>query len=153
MAFQPLRCNDPSLLKESRTEKTCLFIPVLGLFIGFFLQCKRIGKVLKDLESQLDQRQYFPSDAWGTNQRRVQLAHVVADVIKEVQRWPNNHFLPEDPWDLLVLEEEGLGFIEVAHELAKRLDVDLSKETGKFMKMSLGEVVDYLAELDRLRLP
>ena len=153
MVFQPIRCNDPSLLKDSRTQKICLFIPVLGWEVALWLQFGRIGKVLKDLESQLDQREYFPSDAWGTDQRRLQLVRVVADVIKEVQRWPNDHFLPEDPWDLLVLEEEGIGFIEMAHELGKRLDVDLSNEAGKFMEMSLGEVVDYLTELDRLRLP
>ena len=64
-----------------------------------FRQLNRRGTV-ELIAEQLKLRPSFPAEAWGSDDRAAFAAavgHIVADEIG----WPNSHFLPDDPLEIL----------------------------------------------------
>jgi hypothetical protein len=59
-------------------------------------QRERNRPTFEAIGEQLRQRPAFPGDAWGDGQRAA-LAELAGRVIAEEIGWPNHHFLPSDP--------------------------------------------------------
>lgn len=145
--LKPLHLTDPSLLRETRLEKCCHFVPLLGWTFAYFIQCGRIGRAVEDVHEQLATRGSFPVAAWGSDAGRTKRAMKISEIVKCVLELPNAHFLPDDPWHLLVLEDEGFGHFEVTYELEKQcgLTLDLDTKilgTADYFSLRLSDIVD-----------
>lgn len=131
--MKPLHLTNPALLEPTRLERCCGLVPLLGWTVAYIIQCGRIGRAVEDIHEQLAERGSFPVDAWGKNAGRTKRAMEISQIVRCVMELPNAHFLPDDPWHLLVLEDEGTGHFEVEHELEKQcgysLDLDSRVQT------------------------
>ena len=76
---------------------------VLGLaaMFGLIAFHQRNGRgTVEQIAEQLELRPSFPAEAWGSEDRAA-FAAAVGRIIAEEIGWPNSHFLPDDPLDLV----------------------------------------------------
>ena len=76
---------------------------VVGLAAMFGLTAfhQRNGRdTVGQLAEQLRQRPSFPADAWGSDHRAA-FAAAVGRIIADELGWPNSHFQPDDPLEIV----------------------------------------------------
>lgn len=108
----------------------------------------------KSLVAQLSERDAIPPEVWGTDRDRQRLAAAIGRIVAKVIPWPNAHFIPEDPFGLVVFalpdgkDDLELSAILMATERLLGLDLDDGTALG-LLDMTFGEVVDLLLERSR----
>lgn len=115
---------------------------VLGLAAMFgltvFHQRSRRGTV-DQLAEQLKHRTSFPADAWGSDNRAA-FAAAIGHIIAEELAWPNSHFLPDDPLELVYYCPSGDGYESLT------ISDNFEKTFGRNFKFpdvtTFGELVD-----------
>jgi hypothetical protein len=78
-------------------------LSVVGLVAWFrfsFLRNREIGRAI---EEQLTSRTVFPDEAWGQSDR-LKTARFLASLIAKACHWPNDHFIPQDPTEILFFD-------------------------------------------------
>jgi hypothetical protein len=115
---------------------------VLGLAAMFGLMAfhQRSGRATVDqLAEQLKQRPSFPADAWGSGDR-ASFAASVGRIVADELAWPNSHFLPDDPLELVFYCPSGDGGEGLV------ISVNFEKTFGRKCKFfdvkTFGEFVD-----------
>jgi hypothetical protein len=118
---------------------------VLGLAAMFgqilFHHCRGSGTV-EVLAEQLAKRPSFPAGAWGSDDRAAFAAGVGRIVADEVG-WPNSHFLPDDPMEIVFYCPSGDGaeglVISVNFEkvFGRKCDFSGVKTFGEFIDRNL----------------
>ena len=71
------------------------------------------GATVQHLASQLKKRSSFPIAAWGLDERAA-FAETVGRIVAEEIPWPNPHFLPQDPLNIVFFCPSGDGAEGVA---------------------------------------
>jgi hypothetical protein len=75
------------------------------------------------------------------------LAAFVARTIKEEFGWPNDHFIPDDPFDLMLFGDEGTG-VEVLNAIEDYLELPRGlisdEQLEQYCRLTFGEVVTQL---------
>lgn len=107
----------------------------------------------RSLHEQMEARSSLPPEVWGPSQERRQFASEISEIIRDRFYWPNAHFQPEDPFDLVLFVDEGsidgLDIDETLMQIEEDLlDCELTSEVwDSLWELSFGEVVDALAEI------
>ncbi len=100
------------------------------------------------LLNQLRVREPIPSEVWGDDPNRAEFGREMAALIAARIDWPNDHFIPEDPfeWVTYVIGGEDLEHTEIIMALEENLGITIDDEYewGSFLQWTFGEVVDYL---------
>jgi len=107
--------------------------------------------IRKAIAFQLSTRPPIDPLTWGDNPYRQHIARVLCQHIQKCYGWPNDRFLPQDPfdivclipWDDLELEEMVIGLEEIL-----RLRVP-DAEAVSWCGKSLAHVVDSLSRCQR----
>lgn len=89
-------------------------------------------------------------DRWGPDPTRLQVASVLCAALARAKKWPNAHFIPEDPLELAFFEISGvdahLEVIEVGNELRKitgrTIDWQKLGEVAKSCPATLADLLD-----------
>ncbi|HZN66517.1 MAG TPA: hypothetical protein VFB66_14605 [Tepidisphaeraceae bacterium] len=77
-----------------------MLVGLAGMF-GLVAFHRRNGRdAVEQLAEQLSQRPSFPADAWGSDHRAA-FAAAVGRIIADELAWPNPHFLPDDPLEIV----------------------------------------------------
>jgi len=86
---------------------------------------------------------------------RIRMGIVVCKKIQETYEWPNDHFLPEDPFDILMLMPwDDLEIVELVMALEEDLEIDIpNPEVEAWFGATLSTVVDRLMALEQRRTP
>lgn len=132
--------------QETRAEKFWYWIPFLGWAYANLLWHKRTSPIVEHIETQLARRPRPEPLSWGSNPRRVQIGLCLSRVAKEEMGWPNDHFIPADPVNVVFwAHNDGLDFESAVMLIEAELDVEMSEAeiTGWFDK-TLADVVDEL---------
>jgi hypothetical protein len=106
----------------------------------------RFKPVIIEIETQLISRPKPSHAVWGTDQNRVKMAQDVCAIVKDIYGWPNDYFIPQDPFD--VVFQMTFGEFELA-ECIVRFQEELSvnignQEAEKWSGKSMGDMVDCL---------
>jgi len=106
---RPLSWPQIEWMCPSSRERMWSRIPLLGWFISGRLYVKRVSPVVQEIKTQLEARPIFPSTEWGSNPRRLEMARGIRRIIRDQMGWPNDHFIPDDPMDIVCwAHEDGL---------------------------------------------
>lgn len=140
----PLNIHERSKLAAPLREKVFGLVPIIGWFAGFAMQCARIGAVVQDLQSQLLQRSVFPKEEWSGHRAPIWFVKRVSISIQHTLNWPNPNFLPNDAWECICLEEEGVGELIIMLDLEADLGVLISDDEAACLADStFGDVVEF----------
>lgn len=105
------------------------------------------------IEEQLAARERPDPSRWGDDPLRAKVGQRVCKLIKEEFDLPNDHFLPDDPLDVLLLRPWDYDMLIDKMALGLYAEFDISEEDAtKFIwtAKTLGEMVDMLiAHLQR----
>jgi acyl carrier protein len=131
------------------TERFMRFIPILGWGIADYMWGRRTRHIVLKIERQLEEREKPPESIWGSDPERIALAKIVCKILAEELSWPNDHFIPEDPVNILLWSHvDGLDDVEAVLQLEEKLGVKITEEqTAAWSDGTLGEMVDCLLEM------
>ena len=97
--MKPLVCEALCTTQPSRTEKWLMWLPIIGWTFAAALEQARFRPMVRTIEQQLRERP-DTSEHWGADPRRQEIAAAVRSLIAEELGWPNDHFIPEDPFGI-----------------------------------------------------
>lgn len=126
--WRPLMLDEPQLLPETTWEKRLNWFPLIGWTIAYQSQVRRIERAIQQIHPQLERRDSFPSDAWIAAGFEPTNAERVARIVAKQTPWPNHHFLPADPLQLILLEPEGFGYFNASAAIKRELGVALDTD-------------------------
>lgn len=92
------------------------------------------------------------SHANSHNDVRARVAVFLARTVKDCFGWPNDHFIADDPYELMTFGDEGAG-IEVINAIEEYLDLPQgtisNEKIDKLYQMTFGQVVEYVIALSK----
>jgi hypothetical protein len=102
---------------------------------------------VQDARAQLQARPSPSADRWGTGDCRRDVGQTLCSLVQRTYDWPNDHFIPEDPVDVVFLmPDDDLEIVEVILEFQKALGVRLPDVHAKLETCKLlGDFVEVLA--------
>lgn len=104
--------------------------------------------IAQSVDRQLRERGENYVALWSSHPNR-DLALRVSDVICRTQGWPNNRFVPDDPFDLLLpfRRYDGMDAVDTVIAIEKALELPQLPDTfwDECASRSFGEVVQHLA--------
>jgi hypothetical protein len=132
--------------QETRAEKFWMRIPILGWAIADSLWRERAWPIVEQVEKQLTSRPQPEPAIWGNDPRRAQIGLFLSRIAKEEMGWPNDHFVPADPVEVVFwAHEDGLDFKMVLIRIEEELDVKIrDAEVIGWSGKTLADVVDDL---------
>ena len=106
------------------------------------------------LAAQLQQRDETCLLAWGDACDRIRLARQVSGIIHKWLYWPNDFFIPEDPFEILVWDHTAYysdgfvlsGIVKEFEEFIGETYTDTFWEAA--LSLRYGEVIDHLLNRD-----
>jgi hypothetical protein len=106
----------------------------------------RFQPVIIEVGKQLITRPEPSQSIWGSTPERVNMAQYVCAVIKDTYAWPNSHFIPEDPLDVVFQMPFGeVDLVECIVRLQEDLSINIqNKEAQQWSGKRLGNIVDFL---------
>jgi APA family basic amino acid/polyamine antiporter len=126
---------------------TFAIVVLVAILVGLRSRQRR-RPVLNYLRDQIQSR---PAciDRWGNDIQRRELAELACRVLAKEMSWPNAHFLPDDPVNLLTFNLDGVDehveIVMVAHALKKAINRKLSWDKVKLLSgetTTLGNIID-----------
>jgi hypothetical protein len=97
----------------------------------------------------LQMREPTPAGAWGES-ARARMAAELAYACSIGAGWANDSFRPDDPFDAVIDNCEGMGWSSIVLTMRSMARLELGKQDfDRFVEMRFGDVVDDL--LDRVR--
>ena len=118
-------------------------------FLGAFtrLQKENWDRVKHSVYKQLLSRPRPDLDQWGHDDCRHKVGQTLCNLVKQMYGWPNNHFIPEDPIDVVFLmPHDDLEIVEVILEFEDVFNVLPPNIHDKLEKCKLlGELTEILA--------
>jgi hypothetical protein len=132
-------------------ERALMWIPILGWAASYDLWWRRMAPLVESIESQLRARPEPDAALWGYVPRRAEIGRYVCAVARDEMGWPNDHFVPDDRFDIVFWAHlDGLDAAAALQEIELHLDLGMeNSEVDRWFKerATLGEVVDYLLAL------
>jgi acyl carrier protein len=96
--------------------------------------------------TQLKQREASCLAFWSKNKQRREVFEAISKIIQRDFGYPNNYFIPEDPFEILFWDDfDGMAVVEASMNLEDKFGISLSEQDFvKMHNMTLGEVVDFI---------
>jgi hypothetical protein len=125
--------EDPSHLREDSRDRWLMWFPIVGWMIAGCRYYARIQRAQEQVALQLKSRPLFPGQKWRDVGVPPELAERVAKSLADRMTWlPNHHFLPDDPLQYILLDEDGMGPFEATFAIGK--DTGAKVKPGDFMR-------------------
>lgn len=135
--MQPLQWLDNRKPEASFLD----WIPFLAWFSPLHM---RRALVVEDVRRQLLQREAPDPSVWGSDPLRLQTARYLCRRIREQYAYPNDHFLPQDPVEILFqMPWDDLEMVELLLQIEKDHGIAVSDEELSRWR-TLGDVVESL---------
>ncbi len=154
LSIEPLRLDVSRYDHPSWGEKCWRWVPFMGWTIANELEKRRLSLGLELLAQQLASRPVLRSQAISDNDVRARVAAFIARTVKDCVGWPNDRFISEDPYSLMMFSDEGAG-IEVINAIEEYLDLPQeimsNEQIEQFYRMTFGQVVEYVVLLSEGR--
>lgn len=128
-----------------RHHPVWLVIVVVGPVVYQLADRERALPALDHVDARLAARPSFPADRWGSPER-ADLAAFIARLVAEEADWPNHHFTPDDPLDVVLCCPlgDGMEWLVIARGAEKRTGRRPRWEGAR----TFGELVDLYSDGD-----
>ena len=114
-------------------------------FIGWLFSSSDYEAVINSVKEQLLARPKPSPGMWGDDLSRVKMARYLCSTVKEEYEWPNDHFIPDDPFEIVFqMPWDDLKIVEFVMRVEEDLDVNVPDEEAEMWGGTLGNIVDYL---------
>lgn len=147
---EPLCLTSGTLPTPSCAERCFRWVPIVGWIIANELEKRRISLGLESLAQQLASRSMPETDVNACDDIHSRTAAVIARNVKESIGWPNDYFIADDPFELMLFGDDGAG-VEVFGAIEDYLHIPrgtISDEhTQTCYKLTFGQVVEFLVSL------
>jgi hypothetical protein len=152
-AAEALAWPPEGLLPATPLEQKCGSIPVIGRFIAYQFERRRMRRVARRFHAQVRLRPPVDPATWGDDPARRKFAAFLAEAIRDAGGWPNDHFLPSDPMSILCWEHDYgmeilLVYFAVEEEVGKAMAIE---EFRRICSMSFAQAVDFLLATAKAR--
>ncbi len=119
---------------------------MLGWWIAQSMWNDRARPVEQKLCMQLISRPKPNPAVWGNNPRRVEIGQYVCKIAKQEMGWPNDHFIPDDAFEIVFWSHyDAFDIDEAIFNIEDHLNIKIqNQDVQKWVGKTLGEVVDYL---------
>ena len=87
------------------------------------------SKRARALYTQMEMRPPIPEEIWGGDPGRCAASHTICEIIRDAFVWPNDHFIPSDPFRCVFFNVDTDGCLVNAME-DKMAVLNLSKYLG-----------------------
>jgi hypothetical protein len=113
--------------------------------IGWLFASYDYGPVIKSVTEQLLARPKPDPNIWGDSLARQQMAQYLCAALKQDYGWPNDHFIPDDPYDIAFqIPWDDLEIAEFVIRVERELKIKMKYEETETWGAVLGEIVDFL---------
>ena len=147
--MNPLVCDALLATKPSRAERILMWIPILGWGLAAALEKARFRPMVREIERQLRARP-DTTHYWGTQSPQQEVGQRLRPVLADEFGWPNDHFLPDDPFGIVCWAHlDGLDDVFAIQHIEELFDVALPVPALErlWQHGTLGEFVDLLLYL------
>ncbi len=148
--MKPLVCDALWTTQPSKTERRLMWLPFIGWAFAAALVQARFRPMVRSIEQQLRERP-DTSELWGSEPRRRELSSAVRTLIEEEFGWPNDHFIPDDPFGIACWgHEDGLDAVSAVTRIKKEFGFHQpdSEWERLWFHGTLGEFVDHIIDND-----
>ena len=149
--MKPLVCDALWTTQPSKAERILLRIPFLGWPFAAALEQARFRPMVHSIERQLRERPET-SGEWPPNPRQQEICSALRRLIKEEFGWPNDHFIPTDPFGIAFwAHQDGLDDVSAVQRMEQEfgLRVPATKWEHLWSNGTLGELLELLVAADR----
>ena len=102
---------------------------------------------IRGIHKQLLARPKPLPGVWGDDPKRLQTARYLCGVLKEEYDWPNNHFIPDDPFDIIFqIPWDDLQIVEVVMRFEEDLKIKIEDKEAEKFTGTLGDIVAFLVD-------
>lgn len=114
-----------------------------------FTEPSDYDRVRQDIGEVLSARPRPDPGVWGTDPARIRTGLTLCRKIQEEYEWPNDHFIPEDPFDIaMLIPWDDLEIVELMLALEESLQFPITNEEANlWVGSTLGSVTDHLLTL------
>jgi acyl carrier protein len=138
---EPLRWPE---FYQARSEESKTFWQRLPL-IGWLFASSDYEAVAKSIKEQLLARPKPDPHLWGDDPQHVQMAQYLCRVIQEEYEWPNDHFVPDDPCEIVfLLPWDDLEIVELVMRIEEELGFEVPDDEAEKWSGVLDDVVSFL---------
>src|SRR5438093_13788719 len=90
-----------NLKPRSKIDNILEFIPIIGPMLAPIN--RQWAPTVEEIKEQLLGREIPTASTWGVDPLRVSIGNRIGRLIQEEYEWPNDHFIPDDPLDVVFL--------------------------------------------------
>lgn len=145
--MRPLKFPRGGVPAPGIAERLLWWLPVIGWTGAAEIARERLRPIRRYVEGQIARRGEGVESAWGSDERRRSLALQMCRLIREAYAWPNDRFIPDDPIEVLCVDDDG-ELSDIVAQLLGQIGVpeDLITDVGfhRLWQMNLGGAVDWL---------
>ncbi len=128
----PLAIPDGLSRPASIIERIARWVPVLGWIVAKEFENRRNYPVLESLFKQLESRTGEQLDNENKDPEFGDYQKLVARVVRDTFEWPNDYFISDDPFELMLFDDDGSGVevfwaMEVSFKILQRIHSRLKK--------------------------
>ena len=150
LEVQPLKTDffDSIDLNQGKVERLMNYIPFLGWMISAGLWKRRNRPLYDEINRALEARPFLNTSIWG-DERHQEIAQFVCSAIKDQIGWPNDRFIPADPFRVVMWSfYDGLEMVEIIMDIEDKYLIKLGDQVLEPMwKQDLAAFVNLVVEL------
>ena len=134
-------------MKQSKFERVCMCIPIVGWMVAGMIEKAKLHPAESAILKQIRDRKAAPRSDWSTPDAK-QIADRVARICQEQIGWPNSHFVPDDPFEIMIALRTGdLCEVEAIMALEEEFEIDFEKVEDDFLlKATFRDIVDWIKD-------
>ena len=141
--YEPLSYPEGWTLELSRLEKLCCHLPGCKAFFTAIFENRKIAVASHHVRQQIEARKEEPSGQWSDEQDQ-QIAQEIATICKEIIGWANDHFIPDDPFAIMIdLRIGDIVEVEAIQKIEQEFHVDFKPliDDGSLWEMTFNDIV------------
>lgn len=142
---KPLCYPEGCTFTPSRLENWCTWVPIFGWLVAAVLSRSRCYGIESSIEQQLRLRDEIPDEVWPDAEERA-IARRIAQISMTEIDWPNDHFIPGDPFEIMVALRTGdLCELSAMVRIEEEFGVDLAQVMFvPGANLTFGEIVKWI---------
>lgn len=148
--MKPLVCDALWTTRPSKAERWLKGFPIIGWAFASALEQARFRPMVRSIECQLRERS-DTAGQWGSDPKRREVSTSFRRLIAEEFGWPNDHFVPGDPFGIACWgHRDGMDNVSAVMRIEKEFcfqQPDFEWER-LWLHGTLGEFVDQLMAND-----
>lgn len=141
--MEPLHWPDFYPAESAKPESIWEKLPL----VGWWFSPSDFKPVIDNINEQLLARPKPDITVWGNDLTRQKMAQYICSTIKTEYGWPNDHFIPNDPVEIVFqFPWDDLELVEFVMRVEEYLKIEIKDEEAETWDGVLAGIVDFLID-------